>query len=464
MSILKRFRLELEDRLRYQPLLRRWLARGKLLLDLLRPVRSDRERVRSIDRLCAAARLASSQRAQLKIENKIHRRLELLHPDKVDWSEFVADIANAHISRGVVLKPYLGQREKGVVFISFEKEWFKLLPNCDLKEFAGRYTLVVSPSWDPHSVLNYVFPTRWPDKIFTLISNEADRTVLPRIAPNYVVVPLYASSWVNPEAFAPPPIHEREFDLIMVAAFVKFKRHFALFRALRSMPPQLRVLLVGQEDGWTADDIRAQARWYGVEDRITIRRNQSHAEVARAFRQAKASVILSRREGSCVVVAESMFADTPVAVLENAELGSRAFINPMTGRFVRDRYLAADLTDFISHAADYRPRPWAVENISCFKSTQTLNALLREHARADGQEWTRDIMPLCWQPDPWLVRAEDRAAMLAQRRFIRDRFGMHLGQDDLERSACRLAPSVLAAREPDSQLATHHALDRVSVT
>jgi len=45
--------------------------------------------------------------------------------------------------------------------------------------------------------------------------------------------------------------------------------------------------------------------------------------------------VLSRREGSCVVVAESMFADTPVALLDNAVIGSRAFINDQTGRFSR---------------------------------------------------------------------------------------------------------------------------------
>ncbi len=92
--------------------------------------------------------------------------------------------------------------------------------------------------------------------------------------------------------------------------------------------------------GWTHGRGRFR-RWRLVwrERAFPVARSPApHAEVvARWLCRARASVILSRREGSCVVVAESLFADTPAALLENAEVGSRAFINASTGRLLRDQ-------------------------------------------------------------------------------------------------------------------------------
>ena len=84
-------------------------------------------------------------------------------------------------------------------------------------------------------------------------------------------VPLLASHWVNPDLYQPLLKSERPYDLIMVASWGKVKRHQVLFRALRSLPTNLRVLLVGQDqEGRTADTIRELARGYGVADRLEL--------------------------------------------------------------------------------------------------------------------------------------------------------------------------------------------------
>src|SRR5207244_1491352 len=129
----------------------------------------------------------------------------------------------------------------------------------------------------------------FPGPVFTLISNNDDIDVLPRIAANYRVVPLFASSWSLPELFQPRPRHERDIDLIMVANFAKFKRHHALFRALRRLPHDWRVELIGQDqDGRTADTIRAVARAYGVEKRIHIIEHAPHEVVRERLCRARA--------------------------------------------------------------------------------------------------------------------------------------------------------------------------------
>lgn len=428
LAPVKRCALATQDWLRYHPVVRGVLSRYKLWTDRVAPCRSDQALARSIVKLCAAARLTPSDEHVRRIQARIVERAGRLSFANVAWSEFVAHLDIPRIGRSVLLKPWLGPREKGVLFIAFEKEWFKLLCYGNLREFADRYRLVVAPSSSPHNLMNYVFAAAYPGPLFTLMSNESDHTVLPRVSANFVVVPLYASHWVNPQLFRPLPRSERDVDLIMVASFGKVKRHHALFRAIRKIPRRLRVLLVGQDqDDRNAATIRAEAECYGVSDRVTVQSNATYEAVAAALCRARASVILSRREGSCVVVAESLFADTPVALLADAEIGSRAFINPATGRLLGAHDLARQLDEFVTQADQYQPRAWAQDHISCFHSTRILNEVLRQHAEDEGDVWTQDLFPLCWRPDPALLAPEDVRRLQKERQEFKDRFDVEVG-------------------------------------
>jgi glycosyltransferase involved in cell wall biosynthesis len=430
LTLLQRHALETEDWLRYHPFVRGVLSQFQLWVGGIAATNNPQALARVIRRHCTAARLAAHTAVEEHIQADIALLVSRLAGRAIDWPEFVPAFHDRHVPKAALLKPYVGPREKGVLFIAFEDQWVKLLSLPNVRAFADRYSLVLAPSSSPHNLVNYVFPALYPDPVFTLISNPRDLQVLPRVSDKLMVVPLYASSWVNPELFAPLPRHQRPYDLIMVASFGKVKRHQALFAALRAMPRALRLLLIGQDqDGRTAATIRALARGYGVADRFELRSNQSYAEVAQAFCQARASVVLSRREGSCVVVAESLFADTPAAVLRGAELGSRVFINDQTGRFLRDDDLAGQLTEFVTEGERYRPRAWAEQHISCFRSSRILNDVLKRHALAAGQQWTQDIAPVQRTPNPRLARAEDRCRLAAERQDVRDRFGLEMGMD-----------------------------------
>jgi glycosyltransferase involved in cell wall biosynthesis len=433
ISWLKRCAIEGEDRLRYSPEVRRWLSAVQFFRAGQQAPRDDQARARCIRRLCAAVRLAADDQAVRRGMARIHEHVRRLDPSRIDWSEFQPD-ARRRIGRAAILKPWMSPREKGVLFISFESEWLKLLRLGVLGEVARRYALVLAPSGSPHNLVSYVFPAALADPVFTLISHTDEQDLFARISPRCVVVPLLASSWVNPDLFEPRPRSRRDLDLVMVANFARFKRHFALFKALRAMPPHLRILLIGQDEGRrTGETILETARAYGVAHRFTLLRNAPWQTVAEALCRARASIILSRREGSCVVVAESLFADTPVALLEHAEIGSRAFINPQTGRLLRESHLAAQLTAFIAQSDRYAPRAWALEHIACRASSGVLNEVVRRRLQADGQGWTRDLAPLCWRPDPYLLEPEDRAMMRREREDFRARFGLELGPEVLDR-------------------------------
>jgi glycosyltransferase involved in cell wall biosynthesis len=429
MSLITRARLELENYLRWNPAARILLHHRALRKARLGKSQDIRAILGSIGQLCAAARFAPNPETMRQAEEMILECIRPLDMSKVDWREAVPDVERRRIEKAVVLKPRIGPMEKGVVLISFEDQWARLLWNCNLKEFAESYTLVLSPTWSPpHSIVNCLFPAAYPGPIVCLISNANDLEIIPRLSKKYVMAPLFASSWVNPHLYKPVPFEKKDLDIFMIANFGKYKRHFLLFKALRDMPASVRVLVVGQENGdRRGDTIMAEARAYGVQNRFELLVNAPNSIVLDAFCRAKITVILSQREGSCVAVVESMFANTPVGIFEDAEIGSRVYINESTGRFFQHRNLSRQLMDFIASAHKYSPRAWAEKNVSCFCSTKMLNDTLKTHALAAGQTWTQDIAVHHWRPDPQLISAGDRAKMELSYDDIQTRFGITLG-------------------------------------
>src|SRR5437667_1921530 len=97
-TLVKRWKLEAEDRLKYSPLVRGlvsryrgWKAPG---------VNGDQQALaRAVHQLCAAARFATSDAAVLAIQRQIHDRLAALDGKRVDWSEFVEHLDEPHLAR-----------------------------------------------------------------------------------------------------------------------------------------------------------------------------------------------------------------------------------------------------------------------------------------------------------------------------------------------------------------------------
>jgi glycosyltransferase involved in cell wall biosynthesis len=431
-ALVHRWRIEAEDRLRYQLNVRDILGRYKAWREMRRAPTDHQALARSIRNLCAAARLLGDPTKVRQVEERVAERIRHLDVSRVDWREFVPHVDSTWIARAVILKPYQGPREKGVVYIGFEHEWMRLLRHAPLAAFAERYTLILAPSSSPYNLINCVAPAAYPAELYSLVNHDEDIAILHRIAPRYRVVPMYTSHWVNPAIYQPRPRTERDIDVLMVAAWGKVKRHHLLFGALRRMPASLRVVLIGQDqDGRTQDTMRREAGYYGVAGRFEMWSNVAHPQVREAFCRSKISLLLSLREGSAVVVPESLFADTPAGLLHNADNGSRSFINDQTGRLLHETDLAGQLMEFLASAERMPARAWAEANISCFKSTERLNAILKQDALAAGQEWSRDIHALCWQPDPRLVYPADWQALAGERADIRARFGVELGPETL---------------------------------
>jgi glycosyltransferase involved in cell wall biosynthesis len=235
----------------------------------------------------------------------------------------------------------------------------------DLETLDERFTFVLSTGWSTTDYSLVALAARsFRSTVFIQACNYAEIPRFEAFSPRIRCLPTIACDWINPGFYEPRPFHRREIDFLMVANWAPLKRHWHFFRALARMPRDLRVAMIGQVEGpHTLESVRAQARLFGVRQEIEFRENLPIEEVQEYQCDSKVSLILSRREGCCVAVVESLFADSPVALLKDAHVGPRAYINDQIGLLLEHSRLDRQLGRFLEGAGQCRARAWAVDNI-----------------------------------------------------------------------------------------------------
>ena len=360
-----------------------------------------------------------------------NQRVDVFREQHIGWDyyrETFGGLSSPGLTCSLLLKAPGPGGEKGVLYSSFEYNWMRLVANCDARRVLRDYFLVGASSWSPPDYSAFASLSGLsPDPVFIGISNPVDVEQYRLFEPHVRAVPLMASSWINPNRFKPKPYRERQIDILMVANWHRFKRHWLLFEALRRMDRGLRIMLIGSNgDGRTERHIRTEMRAFGVRQDVELRTDIDVDQVYAYECDAKLGAILSRREGSCVAVAECLFADTPVVMMKDAHVGSKAFINEQTGALSTRSRLASDLSRLLERPTPLSPREWAKGNIDCFRSSQALNDQLRAYSDAVGLPWTRDITPLEWHLVPKYARPEDGARMRSAVEMLRSDYGVNL--------------------------------------
>jgi glycosyltransferase involved in cell wall biosynthesis len=350
------------------------------------------------------------------------------HTRRIGWTRYADDLKQAALTTSLVLKAPGPDGERGVLYCSFEYNWLRLAAHPGALRLLADYVLVGASSWSPpdYAAMASIAGVA-PDPVFIGISNRADVKSYAVLAPRVRAAPIMASDWINPDWYAPRPAGERDLDILMVANFSRFKRHDLLFDALSRMRRDLRVALIGiPAPGRSEAVLRAEARAAGVLQDLEFVTNAPIETVTEYQCRAKTSVILSRREGSCVAVAESLFAGCPVAMPRHAHVGSKAYINPATGVLVGESRLDRALSAFVEASPSYRPREWALAHITCHDASRTLNALLRRFAESQRRPWRRDIAPMCWRYVPSYVDPADEARLAPEVERLRNDYGVVL--------------------------------------
>ncbi|WP_395747328.1 hypothetical protein [Prosthecobacter sp.] len=330
------------------------------------------------------------------------------------------------LTRTVVLKAPGAPGEKGVLLTYFEYNLCRLLlmPAAELRWLAEHYEILFAASWCPTDyALLGLGCALLPDGFWIQPANEAERERLTEFHPGLRCLPGLACDWVDAQFYQPKPWSERTVDILMVANWGGFKRHWDFFHALTRMPPQLRIVLVGQnEGGVTQQHIRKLAADIGVPQELEIRQSISIEEVTRLQCDSRISTVLSRREGGCVALVESLFAGCALAVREDACIGAAAHVNERTGMRLRPGHLAEDYMELLRRGPRLDSASWARENVSCHRTLEKVQQALRVDAAAQGRPWTRDLALPHWRPHPVLAHAEDRAALLPAYAELHARF------------------------------------------
>jgi hypothetical protein len=389
---LARARTALADSLRHAVWTRRALGTARWAL-ATEPLNSEPWSPEAVRALLQAARLCYPLPPGGTRETLLRAARERLATAAIRWDDLYPDTGSPTLSRAIILKGPGEGGEKGVLLVSFENQWLRLLRHGDLSRLAADYDLLLAPTWSPPYDLPMLLASRlWPGSLLTTVSNLADVEVYARWLPNVTPLPFMPSSWVHP-ALGAAPRPEVTHDLVMIANFAPYKRHFALFRAFAASGLTGRVRLVGVAwGGRTAADLRREAAWYGVEDRLDIHENAPEDEKEALVRSARAAVILTRTEGACVAAAEALVMDVPLGMLADAHVGSIAFVNEVTGLRLRPQALAADLRRLVEAAPGFEPRRWMLEHgHDCFGSTASLNTILRRRAHEQDRPWTTDV-------------------------------------------------------------------------
>jgi glycosyltransferase involved in cell wall biosynthesis len=376
--LLKRQRLVFLDRARHYERLRAWASLMSLPLAFAGPVKHRLSVLDQFLRFNPGSPLAG---AALQKAVSLSRDLELAKEDET-------------LDRSIILKRPGLNGEMGYLLIQFEPELIKIARSPHLTEIQREYDILFLATWQPfYSLPLYAFMARAERRLLLMPSSLRDYELCRDTHPDLIALPFQSASWVHPKFYGEPP--EKDIDIIMVANFSPYKRHWLLFQALRQLPKNLRVVLVGVPlGGRTKESLLQEARLFGTEDRLEIYESPPNATVADLMSRAKIFLGLSAREGAFIAVTEALFTDTPVGLYRNAIVGSKDNVNDHTGiLFDPHKSLASQILAFLEKAGSYHPAEWARANISSVVNSAKLNGLLRDLAQSEGRPWTRDIEP-----------------------------------------------------------------------
>lgn len=320
-------------------------------------------------------------------------------------------LGHGFASRTLILKAPSENGEKGVMITYFEYNFQRLLDGIeDYRRFTEQYTMVYCASWSPTNYqlfANLLAETSGP--VFVQAATHAEIPSLKAFHPRMRCLDTLPCDWLHPSHFDPKPYQERDIDILMVANWAPFKRHWALFNALRELPESLKIVCVGQpETGHGLTQMRELQRFLGARQNIEFLQSIPVEEVSRLQCRAKISAIFSKREGGCVAATESLMAGAALAMVKGASIGSLAHVNERTGFALDDHRLGEGLRFALAHAQECNPRAYALEHLSCEVTARKLNAQLKAEALADGRPWTRDIVTPAWRPYPCLLDLEGK--------------------------------------------------------
>ena len=352
----------------------------------------DRELLPSSENQLRLSFISSAQAAEIR---KLYGSFPIEHRVRIRFPR--ADHDPERQGDLIVLKPYdPATKERGVLMVMYGEGIRAMAAMYDLAALAQHYTLVLETSGWGYQDASFFLYLGSDLNVLVESPRAEDFEFIENLDSNLIPVRVGSGEWVDPSTFHPRARgEEAEFDLVMVAAWDPLKRHELLFRSVarlkRERGKSLRIALIGYALGWPRSRIEQLISRYHLEQDCTVFERIPHAEVARIVARSRASLLLSRQEGSNRSVYESMFCGTPVIVYRHHRGINLDHINERTGLLADDDELGEAIAKVTDCAEDFDPRGWALENIGYENATRIVNNALSDLAERRGLLWTQDI-------------------------------------------------------------------------
>lgn len=122
---------------------------------------------------------------------------------------------------------------------------------------------------------------------------------------------------VNPDLFRPstsPTIHDSSFKILYVGAISRRKNIHLLVEALKFLPEEFRLVLVGRGDGIYLGELTRSAEERGVNRRLDVLGYRDYPSLPEIYRAARLLVLPSSYEGFPKVVLEALASGIPALV------------------------------------------------------------------------------------------------------------------------------------------------------
>jgi glycosyltransferase involved in cell wall biosynthesis len=349
------------------------------------------DRAKGVSYLMQAHRSTRQKSRQIKIES-IFRKKSLLSKGLMRELVVIKEDSPQLLRKRIFILKEPTMDEKGVLIVSFDTFGYLGL-KCDMDRIFRDYFLVLEPSWAGYCTPELMQFLDYNDtKIIVQATEKLDFDFLERLSSNLIPVKIGASNWVDERVFKDLGL-EKEYDSIMIAQWGEFKRHHIYFDAIRKTGiVNYKACLVGAAwGGRTKQDIEELIAYYGLEKNIDIFEKLNPEDVNVLLNKSKVGVLLSLKEGSNRAIFEGIFANVPAIVLKDNIGVNKDYINNNTGVLINRDELPEMLIHFRGNWHNYKPREWAMNNISCTQSTQAIEKLLRNAAAELNIQWTRCI-------------------------------------------------------------------------
>jgi glycosyltransferase involved in cell wall biosynthesis len=174
---------------------------------------------------------------------------------------------------------------------------------------------------------------------------------------------------------------DKKYDSIYVANTSHIKRVVRYLKAVKEISknsdPDYKGCLVCASWGGKQEVISSLPKYFNVEKNIEIYFSLDREALNKIINSCKVNILLSYKEGSNKSLFESMFANIPVLCISENIGVNKCYINEYTGLLISDRFLEDGLLYMKEQWSKYRPKEWAVANISPEKTTEKLLAILQ---------------------------------------------------------------------------------------